>query len=166
MAQGHDGFEALARGRSLVDDECGLMLSTIVRQYLLGSQYVNKMIRLKDSNRSFVNAKTKARLDILRNELTKEKESQREMAAKLWKHATTLAIHHVRSTTHYQNHFKISVTEHMSAVDSFDGERARKSLACTPVSYDENEDLLLVTPEVDGRLKDEGNPSTGMHKEE
>lgn len=36
MAQGHDGFEALTRGKPLVDDECGLMLSTIVRQYLLG----------------------------------------------------------------------------------------------------------------------------------
>jgi len=36
MAKGHDGFEALTRGKSLVDDECGLMLSTIVRQYLLG----------------------------------------------------------------------------------------------------------------------------------
>lgn len=36
MAQGHDGFDALTRGKPLVDDECGSMLSTIVRQYLLG----------------------------------------------------------------------------------------------------------------------------------
>jgi len=36
MAQGHDGFEPLTRGKPLVDDECGSMLSTIVRQYLLG----------------------------------------------------------------------------------------------------------------------------------
>lgn len=36
MADGHDGFEALTRARVLIDDECGSLLSTIVRQYLLG----------------------------------------------------------------------------------------------------------------------------------
>jgi hypothetical protein len=118
------------------------------------------MIRLKDSDRSFLNAKTKARLDILGNELKKEEESQREKGARLWKQAATLAIRHLRSTAHYRNNFKISVTEHMSAVDAFDGERARKGLACTPASSDEYENLLSVTPEVDGRLKDEGNTST------
>jgi len=51
----------------------------------------------------------------------------------------------------------------MSEVDAFDGEHARKSLACNPASY-ENDNLLLVTPEVDGRLKDEGSPSTWTNK--
>lgn len=41
MAQGHDGFEALTRGQILVDHECGSMLSSIVRQYLLGTSYVS-----------------------------------------------------------------------------------------------------------------------------
>lgn len=107
-----------------------------------------------------MNSKTRERLDVLGTESKKEKESQLDKAAKLWRHATTLAIHHGRSTAHYQNHFKISVTEHLSEVDAFDGEHARKKLACTPASGDENDNLLLVTPEVDGRLKDEGRPST------
>lgn len=115
---------------------------------------------MKASDTSFVNAKTKGRIDVLGTESKKEKESQHDTAAKLWRHAAALAIHHGRSTAHYQNHFKISVTEHMSEVDAFDGEHARKSLACTPASSDENDNLLLVTPVVDGRLKDEGSPST------
>lgn len=36
MAQGHDGYDALKRGKHLIDDECGEMASKIVRQYLLG----------------------------------------------------------------------------------------------------------------------------------
>ncbi len=36
LAQGHDGFEALTRGKWLVDHECGSMFSTIVRKYMLG----------------------------------------------------------------------------------------------------------------------------------
>ena len=36
MAQGHDGFTALSKGKWLIDDECGSMLSTIVRKYMLG----------------------------------------------------------------------------------------------------------------------------------
>lgn len=37
LAQGHDGFEALTRGKWLVDHECGSMFSTIVRKYMLGN---------------------------------------------------------------------------------------------------------------------------------
>lgn len=111
---------------------------------------------MKAFDTPFVNAKTRERIDVLGTESKKEKESQHDTAVKLWRHAATLAIHHA----HYQNHFKISVTEHMSEVDAFDGERARKSLACTPASGYENDNLLLVKPEVDGRLKDEGSPST------
>lgn len=36
MAQGHDGYDALKRGKYLIDDECGQLASKIVRQYLLG----------------------------------------------------------------------------------------------------------------------------------
>jgi hypothetical protein len=115
---------------------------------------------MKASETPFVNTKTRGRIDVLETEFEKEKESQHDTAAKLWRHATTLAIHRGRSTAHYQNHFKISVTEHMSEVDAFDGEHARKSLACNPAFGDETDNLLVVTPEVDGRLKDEGSPST------
>ena len=116
---------------------------------------MNKVNRLKASDAPFVNAKTRERISVLGTDSKKEEKSQLDTATKLWRHAATLAINHSRSSTHYRNHFKISVTEHMSEVDAFDGEHARKSLACNPASC-ENDNLLLVTPEVDGRLKDEG----------
>lgn len=39
MAQGHDGFAALTKGKWLIDHECGAMFSTLVRQYMLGEFY-------------------------------------------------------------------------------------------------------------------------------
>jgi hypothetical protein len=36
MAEGHDGFTALQRGRPLIDDEGGQIYSAIVRRYLMG----------------------------------------------------------------------------------------------------------------------------------
>ncbi len=44
LAQGHDGFEALMRGKWLVDHECGFTFSSIVRKYLLGMQVQYKMV--------------------------------------------------------------------------------------------------------------------------
>jgi 5'-nucleotidase len=37
MADGHDGFTALTRGRSIIDDEGGQLASAIVRKYLMGN---------------------------------------------------------------------------------------------------------------------------------
>ena len=36
MAQGHDGFSMLTRGRLLIDHESGAIMSSIVRNYMLG----------------------------------------------------------------------------------------------------------------------------------
>ena len=36
MAQGHDGFTALTKGRLLIDHDCGSIMSSIVRKYMLG----------------------------------------------------------------------------------------------------------------------------------
>lgn len=38
MAEGHDGYDALKGCKYLVDDENGKLMSTLVRQYLLGAQ--------------------------------------------------------------------------------------------------------------------------------
>lgn len=37
MATGHDGYDALRDKPYLIDDENGVMMSSIVRRYLLGS---------------------------------------------------------------------------------------------------------------------------------
>lgn len=55
------------------------------------------------------------------------------------------------------------MTEHMSLVDVFDGEHARKGLDCTTEVGNlsrEPKDLLEVTPSIDGRLKDVANRIT------
>jgi len=36
MVDGHDGYEALRGSRQLIDHECGELMSSIVRRYLLG----------------------------------------------------------------------------------------------------------------------------------
>ena len=36
MAQGHDGFSVLTKGQLLIDHDCGAIMSSIVRKYLLG----------------------------------------------------------------------------------------------------------------------------------
>ena len=45
----------------------------------------------------------------------------------------------------------------MTAVDAFDGHNIRKGRSCNKVSLETNPDLLVVSPAIDGRLKDEGN---------
>ncbi|KAI0670630.1 Metallo-dependent phosphatase [Trametes maxima] len=46
MAQGHDGFLPLLGKKYLVDDESGQLMSSIVRKYLLGCRFVNRLSRL------------------------------------------------------------------------------------------------------------------------
>ena len=92
-----------------------------------------------------------------------EKEKHEHVArtspgAALWKRAAEL-VHQHRSKAHYRGHLKISSLEHMSCVDAFDGESVRKGQESGPSKVEDNPDLLVVTPEVDGRLKDEGRAS-------
>ena len=50
----------------------------------------------------------------------------------------------------------ICTSEHMTTVDAFDGHNIRKGRSCNKVSLETNPDLLVVSPAIDGRLKDEG----------
>jgi len=60
LAQGHDGYEPLTKGRWLIDHECGSTFSSIVRSYLLGmflqvkqtNLSVDLVRRLQESNLS------------------------------------------------------------------------------------------------------------------
>jgi len=159
MAQGHDGFFALTRGKVLIDGECGSTLSTIVRKYLLASKFINKMIRFKTQSKGIelLQDANGVIIDKLDNETREASKNHRSNAVKLWEHAVDLAIHRARAKFHYQNHFKISETEHMSPVDAFDGDNARKGRECLE-SVAKEEDLPVVSPEIDGRLKDIARP--------
>jgi len=153
MAQGHDGFAALKGNKYLIDDEGGQMFSTLVRQYLLGSRYVNRMARLSDQTHLHVNTKVvinKERQWRERHNLPNESKSK---GAQLWQHAAAVALQS-RSYAHYKDQISVSAREHMSEVDCFDGGKARKG-SIGEVKQ-EGSDLITIHPGIDGRLKDEG----------
>lgn len=173
MAEGHDGFVALKRGKHIIDDEAGSTFSTFVRKYLMGkirlsagsvglmkipgSHYVNAMARRAPAD--VVNLHPTAKSAIVREKARQEREQHRSQHGTItaqWKHAAHLALRWSRSRTHYQEHLNVCTLENMSSVDPFDGEKMRggQHLAGHRV-LDEN-DLLTISPEVDGRLKDEG----------
>ncbi|KAF8078151.1 Metallo-dependent phosphatase-like protein [Lyophyllum atratum] len=157
MAEGHDGYLAFKGKPYLIDDESGQITSSIVRKYLLGSHFVNKMASLaRPAPSNDLQPDTEAAISRVR-----ERAQQRQAESKVtkqWKHAASLAIQWSRrSRSHYQDQLNVSTSEHMSAVDAYNGQDARKGedTAVQAHVFDE-EDLLVVSPEVDGRLQDEG----------
>ncbi|KAJ4488358.1 Metallo-dependent phosphatase-like protein [Lentinula aciculospora] len=161
MAQGHDGFSALQGRKYLVDDESGQPMSSIVRKYLLGSQYVNSLARAVE------HPSTENLCESTKNAVHREKahrqhhQLQPQSKATLqWRHAADLAVRWVHSRAHYQDHLNIATTEHMSSVDAHDGKHMRSSLVGGSLqkrSIDSvDEDLLVINPKVDGRFEDVG----------
>ena len=104
-----------------------------------GCQFVNKKLRLNDEQFS---SQTREFIDGLKIDGDDSKSVRVEQQV--------LETH----STHYRKHIQISKTEHMSHVDVFDGENARKGLECKLVTTDDlEEDLLVVSPRIDGRLR-------------
>jgi 5'-nucleotidase len=168
MAQGHDGFSMLTKGQLLIDHEFGAIMSSIVRKYMLGrvnvllmsddflsaaigSQFVNKVIRLKEQH-TVHQERTRAAIDLQEQKLKDEFKPAVSAAARRWERATSL----VRQSIRYRDHMAICTSEHMTAVDAFDGHNTRKGRSCNKVPLETNPDLLVVSPAIDGRLKDEG----------
>ncbi|EIN07679.1 Metallo-dependent phosphatase [Punctularia strigosozonata HHB-11173 SS5] len=163
MAQGHDGFTPLKGQKYLVDDESGQITSSVVRRYLLGSQYIHKMARLsKQAPRT--TCLDRRTHDIVSRELERAKKYKKadthSWAAIAWQHAASLALHRTRRASHYRDHMSVATKEHMSGVDCFDGAKTRGGEGLAEAgagSAGQNEeDLLVITPEVDGRLEDVG----------
>ncbi|KAF8644157.1 hypothetical protein AX16_008684 [Volvariella volvacea WC 439] len=148
LAQGNDGFTALKDHPYLIDDESGQPMSTIVRKYLLGSHFVKKMARLADSNTGLLNPHTQSII-------SRAQEEKTTGAAERWRRGASLAVKWAKSRAQVQNNLLVCGTEHMSSVDPFDGEGARKGNPAELVLDDEpDQDLLVIDPEVDDRLKD------------
>ncbi|RXK38756.1 hypothetical protein M231_03932 [Tremella mesenterica] len=59
MAQGYDGFTALKNRRTLIDDESGLIISSIIRSFLLGSSYIFRHKQLVASHTAHLSTRTK-----------------------------------------------------------------------------------------------------------
>lgn len=90
-----------------------------------------------------------------------------QKAQELWRQAIDGVRAIIHSPFHFRTPFIIANREHMSAYDCFDGQSARMGfqaeLDSSQVSAneedeldDKNRDLLVITPAVDGRLKDVG----------
>ncbi|KAH9901135.1 Metallo-dependent phosphatase [Cubamyces lactineus] len=207
MAQGHDGFLPLAGKKYLVDDESGQMMSSIVRKYLLGCRFVNRLSRLASTNHVELldpetpalvsrekarqahatrrsRSKSRDRLAAIRSlspgrgkskgETTPRAASPSQRAKSpagrigdMWRRVAGIALRWSRG--HYRDHLRVSGREHMSAVDCFDGDRMRKgefggdNTKQGDAKEQANEefdgsvdDLVVIHPIVDGRLKDEG----------
>ena len=159
MADGHDGFEALKDKKFLVDDENGQMMSTLVRRYLMGCHYVNKMARLSDQSEEEVahhlHKQTRSIIQVERASRKNVGSSASSRAVSNW-HRAFNTVRDARQ--HFASNLCITNREHMSGIDAFDGEKARKGLII-PSEDDKDtpdEDLLRATPSIDGRLKDEG----------
>lgn len=95
----------------------------------------------------------KARNDCLNNEAS-------ERAREHW-HTTLNRIRAiVHSPAHYRAPLNIACREHMSGLDCCDGERVRAARGETEEEEEEgpieDDDLLEISPVVDGRLKDVG----------
>jgi len=182
MAQGHDGFFMLTRGQMLIDHDCGAIMSSIVRKYLLGrvngsiyppyvkwflnaapgSQFVNKLIRLKDQHGTAIvhQERTRVAVDLQKQQLGEVLNPATTATAHQWKRTLSL-VRQARPALHYRHNIAISTSENMTGVDAFDGHNIRKGRSCNKASPEVNPDLLVVSPAIDGRLKDEGKESGG-----
>ncbi|KAI0256509.1 Metallo-dependent phosphatase [Lactifluus subvellereus] len=155
MAQGHDGFTPLKGNKYLIDDESGQITSTVVRKYLLGSRFVTRLARFNKS-RDHLHEDTHR---VVQNERSRlKRDSSRSVAVERWQKAASSVIRYTRSRRHFRDHIHITSKEHMSGVDCFDGAKQRVGEALDEsdaLGERPNEDLLIVHPWVDGRLKDE-----------
>ncbi|QRV89758.1 nucleotide phosphoesterase protein YfkN [Ceratobasidium sp. AG-Ba] len=146
MAAGHDGFDALKGKRYLIDDENGIIMSSIVRRYLLGSQYIHTFKAQQHNKPNFLASSTPGMLS---------KAKQR------WQKATEMIVNFERQrapTGHtiaeIGDALRIAQHEHMTDIDKYDGGLARCGRPSTSVAG--KIDLVAVKPVVDGRLKDLG----------
>ncbi|KAF8717780.1 5'-nucleotidase family, partial [Rhizoctonia solani] len=146
MAAGHDGYDALRGKPFLIDDENGVIMSSIVRRYLLGSQYIHTFKAQKsDQAPSFLSTSSIH---------TISKAKQR------WLKAAEMIVNFERqraptghSVGEIGDALRIAQREHMTDIDRFDGSKAR----CGRTLQSKGKvDLVVVAPIVDGRLKDLG----------
>jgi len=155
MAQGRDGFTPLKGNKYLIDDESGQITSTVVRKYLLGSQFVRKLARFNKSQDHLHGETHKV---IQKERSHQKRHGSHSVALERWRKAVSSVLHSSRSQRHFRDRIHITSKEHMTVVDCFDGAKQRAGEPQGEINAIENpseEDLLVVYPEVDGRLKDE-----------
>ncbi|ELU40365.1 flagellar associated protein [Rhizoctonia solani AG-1 IA] len=131
MAAGHDGYDALRGKPFLIDDENGVIMSSIVRRYLLAPSFLST---------SSIHTISKAKQRWLKAaEMIVNFERQRAPTG--------------HSVGEIGDALRIAQREHMTDIDRFDGSKARCGRT---LQFKGKVDLVVVAPIVDGRLKDLG----------
>ncbi|KIK95849.1 hypothetical protein PAXRUDRAFT_826578 [Paxillus rubicundulus Ve08.2h10] len=160
LARGYDGYTALPGHNYLVDDENGQLMSSLVRKYLLGSRYVNRMVRCRDGSKEMDHLHTDT-ADVVKREIDHRKRhadgNHWPNIQKKWQQTTAKILHKLRSRGHYLDHINITAREHMSVVDCFNGMKVRRESNGNGKNghgkrY--SEDLPVIHPVADGRFKD------------
>ncbi|EJD33726.1 hypothetical protein AURDEDRAFT_177193 [Auricularia subglabra TFB-10046 SS5] len=140
LAQGHDGFEPFKGYPYLIDDENGIIMSTIVRRFLLGSQYIH-VLRQMEAKKADAQVHLSNRTSgIIRN------------ARDRWKNAAKRALRAQRNNV--QDAMHVANREHMSDVDCYDGMAARTGASHDKTSDNAKKDVITIHPVVDDRMKD------------
>jgi len=146
IAHGHDGYGVLKDCKVVagVDDEHGLLMSTIVRKFLLGSRYITHMKKLQSRSISGPSPPTSP-------ESAKARARWLDAGRKII--AQVSARHNSRDINHA---LRASMTENMAEVDCYDGELGRAG-GHTHMRHQKklsvSVDLPEVAPVVDGRLR-------------
>ena len=119
MAQGHNGFSALTKGQMLIDHDSGVIMSSIVRKYLLGRE-VRFSFLMDFSERSPIGSQIVDKVQCDTSMVHQEPKGEE--------------------------------------CNGFDGHNnALKDGSCNnKVSLEESSALLVISPVIDGRVKDEG----------
>ncbi|KAF9234769.1 Metallo-dependent phosphatase-like protein [Melanogaster broomeanus] len=151
LARGHDGYTPLLGHDYLIDDENGQLLSSLVRKYLLGSRYVNRIVRLRDEKKETEHLHMDTD-DIVKREIDHRKRHAVPNVAQKWQHAGANILQKLRSRAHYMGHINVTEREHMSGVDCFNGKKVRHGENGHEDSH--SDDLPVIHPVVDGRFKD------------
>jgi len=131
MAQGHDGYDAFKGCNYVIDEEQGIIMSSLVRRYLLGSQFIHAM----QTETNFLHQET------------------RECISAHWKRLGGRVLAEKRAA--WRDAHKVAGREHMQGVDCFDGGKARAGdAAAVRGGEDTVAGLIDIHPEIDGRLRD------------
>ncbi|KDQ06600.1 hypothetical protein BOTBODRAFT_39511 [Botryobasidium botryosum FD-172 SS1] len=169
MAEGHDGYDALKGHQYLVDEENGLLFSAIVRKFLLGCQYIQRMAHGGSPHRSHSHSDIMTLATLKRVRAAAEK-----WLALTAAHRQQHAQIHSRPQDHTREHIadalRIGGRERMGSIDAVDGKGIRdikhRDLPASEMgaakvgdaAEDDGKegDLIVVKPIVDGRMRDVG----------
>lgn len=165
MAQGFDGYDAFKGCKMLVDDENGRIMSDLIRHYLLGYQYINMMKGLTaEQTPSCLSAQSS---QLIATEQKKHTDGTAKHGKARWTQIVRKKVIKT-SARDASNRYRIAGAEHMSGIDCVDGAKIRS--AGNPSNKDNSQDmssslsppwtsvlesdLVVVSPRIDGRLKD------------